>query len=251
MLVTPLLLIINDKLVQPRLIKNSNAGEADKIDEDNPVIIAGFGRFGVVIGRFLRANGIRATILDNNPDNIHVLRKFGFKVFYGDASRHDLLESAGVGSAKALIVALDEKEKINSIVEHVKKAYPMLKVFSRAFDIRHGFELEDMQVDGQRRETYDASLELGIQALGELGFKKYQAHRAARSFKYHDQIIMKELHKIWKEDTGKYIMEVRKFSEQLENILLAEQSSPIHESDDAWDATSLREEVMEMYGRIK
>ena len=251
MLVTPLLLIINDKLVQPRLIKNSNAGEADKIDEDNPVIIAGFGRFGVVIGRFLRANGIRATILDNNPDNIHVLRKFGFKVFYGDASRHDLLESAGAGSAKALIVALDEKEKINSIVEHVKKAYPTLKVFSRAYDIRHGFELEDMEVNGQRRETYDASLELGIQALGELGFKKYQAHRAARSFKYHDQIIMKELHKIWKEDTGKYIIEVRKFSEQLENILLAEQSSPIHESDDAWDATSLREEVKEMYGRIK
>jgi glutathione-regulated potassium-efflux system ancillary protein KefC len=252
MLITPLLLIINDKLVQPLMTRKENKPEADEIDEhDNPVIIAGFGRFGVIIGRFLKANGIRATILDNNPDNIQVLRKFGFKVFYGDASRHDLLRAAGASGAKVIILALDDKEKITSIAGHIRAEYPHLKIFARAFDIGHSFELRDLMVEGQRRETYDSSLELGTMALQELGFNRYQSHRLARSFRHHDMSIMSELHKLWKDDSGKYVLEARKFSEQLENMLLAEQTVSIHESDGAWDTTSLREEIREIYGKIK
>jgi glutathione-regulated potassium-efflux system ancillary protein KefC len=251
MLITPLLLIVNDKLVQPLMIRKENEQEADEIDEqDNPVIIAGFGRFGVVVGRFLKANGIRATILDNNPENIQVLRKFGFKVFYGDASRHDLLRTAGAASAKVIVLAMDDQEKITGIAQHIKSTYPNLKILSRSVDIRHSFELEDIKVNGQRRETYDSSLALGAMALHELGFGKYQSHRLARSFMHHDFAIMKELHKLWKEDSGRYVMEARKFSEQLENILLAEQNVSIHESDSAWDATTLREEMREIYGRL-
>jgi voltage-gated potassium channel Kch len=252
MLITPLLLIINDKIVQPFYVRRANETEADEIDEqDNPVIIAGFGRFGVVIGRFLRANGIRATILDNNPDNIQVLRKFGFKVFYGDASRHDLLHAAGAASARVIVLALDDRQKITEITSHIRKEYPHLKILARAFDVSHSFELQDLAVDGQRRETYDSSVELGTMALTELGFQRYQAFRLARSFKHHDLEVMKELHKLWKEDKGKYIMAANKFSEQLENILLAEQTGSIHESDSAWDPVSLREEIREIYNQLK
>ena len=252
MLMTPLLLIVNEKLFQPAFIKSENEREADEIDEkDNPVIIAGFGRFGFVLGRFLKACGIQATILDNSPNNIQVLRKFGFKVFYGDASRPDLLEAAGAAQAKVMIIAVDDREKINGIVELVRRKYPNLKIFARAIDVRHSFELIDHEVAGQRRDTYDASIALGVQAISELGFKKYQAERSARAFKYHDEEVMGELHILWKGDKKKYITEARKFSEQLENILLAEQEQSIHDYDDAWDISSRRDEIREMYEQMK
>jgi len=251
MLITPLLLILNEKVVQPAYIKLENTRPPDEIDEkENPVIIAGFGRFGVVLGRFLKANGIRATILDNNPNNIQVLKKFGFKVFYGDATRPDLLHSAGAADARVLIVAMDEKEKINELVEHAKKTYLNLKVFARAMDVRHSFELTDMAVNDQRRDTYDSSIQLGTKVLYELGFNKFQSHRAARIFRYHDELVMKELHQLWGKDEKRYITEARKFSEQLENLLLAEQDQSIHENDGAWDATTLREEVREIYAKL-
>jgi voltage-gated potassium channel Kch len=248
MLVTPLLLIINDRLVQPLFIKAQKEQEPDEIaEQDNPVLIAGFGRFGVVIGRFLRANGIGATVLDTNPDNISFLRKFGFKVYYGDANRTDLLEAAGVETAKVLIVAVDDREQINHIIEQVQRKYPHLRVYARACDVRHAFELNDMNIAGYRRETYDSSVDLAVRVLGGLGFSRYQANRAARSFRYHDELMMKELHQIWHEDKRKYINEARRFSQQLENILISEKDHALHESDHAWDIESRREEIREMY----
>lgn len=252
MLMTPLLLILNDKVVQPMYLRKANEPESDLIEKaDNKVIIAGFGRFGVVIGRFLKANGITATILDNNPGNIQVLKKFGFNVYYGDASRPDLLHIAGAHEARLLIVAIDDKERITQIVEHAKHTYPNLKVIARAVDVSHSFALEDLAVDAQRRETYDSSLDLGIKALTELGFERYLAHRMARSFKYHDNVIMKELHKLWGQDEKHYFNEVRRFSEQLETILAAEQEQVVHANDGAWDSTTLREEIRHMYEEMQ
>ncbi|MCB0807133.1 MAG: cation:proton antiporter, partial [Bacteroidales bacterium] len=251
MLITPLLLILNDKIVQPYFRKLTNEQPTDEIDDnENPVIIAGFGRFGLVIGRFLKANGISATILDNNPNNIQVLKKFGFKVYYGDASRPDLLHTAGAGHAKALVIAISDKEKITQIAEHAKKTYPQMKVIARAVDVPHAFRLEDLKVDAFRRETYDASLELGINTLCSLGFQNYQAHRMARMFRYHDNQIMQELHKLWGTDEKHYFNEVRRFSDQLENIFASEQGQTLHENDSAWDATTLREEIRQMYAEM-
>jgi voltage-gated potassium channel Kch len=248
MLITPLLLMLNDRVVQPMFIKAEAERQPDEIQEqDNPVIIAGFGRFGVVIGRFLRANGINTTILDNNPDNIQFLRKFGFKVYYGDANRSDLLEAAGVSRAKIMIVAVDDPEQISHIVEEVKSKYPALQIYARAIDVRHSFELMDMGIKGVRRETYDSSIEMGMKVLSELGYSNYQASRAARTFKYHDTEMMKELHALWNSDKRKYINEARRFSQQLENILLTEKDHALHESDHAWDVESLREEAREIY----
>jgi voltage-gated potassium channel Kch len=211
------------------------------------VIIAGFGRFGVVVGRFLRANGIGATVLDTNADNIDFLRKFGFKVYYGDANRSNLLEAAGAAKAKVMIIAVDGLEQINHIVEQVQREYPHLKIYTRAIDVRHTFELNDLNVAGYRRETYDSSVDLGTRVLGELGFSRYQANRAARSFRYHDELMMKELHQLWKDDKRKYINEARRFSQQLENILISEKDHILHESDHAWDIESRREEIREIY----
>lgn len=252
MLFSPLLLILNEKLVQPFFIIKKTKQEADEIDvKENPVIIAGFGRFGVVIGRFLKANGIRTTVLDNNPDNIKTLRKFGFKVFYGDASRHDLLEKAGVATAKVFVMAIDDPDIVIEMVEYLRKNFPKLKIYSRATDIKHSYQLLNHQVDGLRRETYDSALELGKSVLNNLGFSRYQTQRAANTFKYHDEEVIKELYKLWQKDKRMYIKEAKRFREELENILLAEHENSIHESDSAWDNYTLREEVKERNPEIK
>jgi monovalent cation:proton antiporter-2 (CPA2) family protein len=247
MLITPLLLIFNEKVIQHIFVtKQSVPDSHDVIESDNDILIAGFGRFGLVLGRFLKANGITATILDNNPTNIQVLRKFGHKVFYGDATRMDLLEIAGAAKAKVLVIAIDDREQITHMVERVRKEFPNLEIISRAVDVRHYFELSDLGVKKFRRETYDSSIDLGIKTLYSLGFNKYQAHRAARTFRYHDNLVMNELQKLWKEDKKDYISEARKFSEQLEEMLLAELHTPIHDSDNAWDISSRIEEIKEM-----
>ena len=252
MLVTPLLIILNEKLVQPYFIKKEMIPQSDDIDEkDNPVIIAGFGRFGVVIGRFLKANGIKTTVLDNNPDNIKMLRKFGFKVFYGDASRHDLLEKAGVSHARVFILAIDDPEVSIKIIEYLQKKYPGLKIFSRATDLKHAYQLLSHMINGFRRETYDSALELAKIVLTELGFSKYQTQRAANTMKYHDEEMIKELYQLWKKDKRQYIKESKRFREEIENILLAEHENSIHESDSAWDNYTIREEVKERFPEVK
>ncbi len=247
MLATPLLLIINDKLVQPFYIKSENEAVSDDIDEkENPVIIAGSGRFGIVIGRFLKANGIRATVLDNNPDNITMLRKFGFKVYYGDASRQDLLMAAGIEKAKLFIMAIDNTEKSLEIIDYLQKNFPHLKIIARANNIRHVYQLLKRNVTDYRREVYDSALEIGKKALTFLGFSSFQTQRASNIFRYHDDDVIKELFKVLKVDKKRYIKEARRFSERLENILLAEKEDSIHESDSAWDISSRRDEIQEM-----
>ena len=215
------------------------------------MIIAGFGRFGLVIGRFLKANGIGTTVLDNNPDNIKTLRKFGFKVFYGDASRTDLLEKAGVGNAKIFVLAIDDPDISIEMIKYLQKNYPDLKIYSRAIDIKHTYKLLNHKVNGLRRETYDSSLELGKMVLKNLGFSGYQTQRAANTFKYHDEEVIKELFKLWQKDKKLYIKEAKRFTEELESILLAEHENSIHESDSAWDNSTLREEIKERYPEIK
>ena len=251
MAITPLLLLVNDKIIQPYFIKTENQGEDFQIEEkENPVIIAGFGRFGVVIGRFLIAHGFKATILDNNPDNIDVLRKFGFKVYYGDATRPDLLHAAGIEQAKILVLAIDDREKSLKIADFVRREYPHLVILGRAVDMKHAYEYLKRDIHDFNRDTFDSSLELGAKALQYLGFRPYQAARAARTFKHHDTEVLHELYQHYEQDEKQYLNEARRFSKELEELLQTEQNQSIHESDTAWDITSLREEVREMYAGI-
>ncbi|MEE8043514.1 MAG: monovalent cation:proton antiporter-2 (CPA2) family protein, partial [Thermodesulfobacteriota bacterium] len=193
MALTPILMIFNEKLLQPRFSNLDEKPESDTIDEKNIVIIAGFGRFGQIVGRLLHANNIGTTVLDYKPSQIDMVRKFGYKVFYGDASRIDLLHSAGASEAKLFILAIDDKEKALEIAETVKKHFPNLEVLARSFDRRHTYELMNLGVRVIQRETFNSALELGTSALRHLGFHGYQAHRAALIFKHHDEITLVDL----------------------------------------------------------
>ncbi len=252
MAITPLLLLLNDKVVQPLVVGSRSQPEHDQIEEtDNQVIIAGFDKFGVIIGRFLVANGIKATILDDNPDNIQVLRKFGFKVYYGDATRPDLLHAAGAGQAKAIVVAVEDKQKSLQIIDHVRRTYPNLKILARALDYEHTFELMKREVKEYDRDVFESSLQLGVKTLCQLGFSNYQAHRLARTFKQHHQKVVEELFHHYGEDEKKYLSEAKKYASELEGILRTEKEETIHDDDSAWDVTTLREEVRVIYSEME
>ncbi len=141
MLTTPLLMVFNDKFIAPRLDRTPAPPMDEMEDQGHPVIIAGFGRFGQIVGRLLHANGIDATVLEHDPDHIETLRRFRFKVFYGDACRLDLLRAAGADSAKLLVIAIDEREGTLRLAELVRENFPHLQIISRAWDVAHVFEL--------------------------------------------------------------------------------------------------------------
>jgi len=246
MALTPLLLIINEKVVQPRFgTKEKEGKEADSIDEHNPVIIAGFGNFGSIVGRLMRANGVGITVLELDSDRVDLLRKLGLKVFYGDASRHDLLLAAGAEKAKVLIFALNNNEKILEIVHLAKRHFPHLTLFARASGRTETYELLDAGVHHVYRETLDTSLRAGIDALRTLGFRSYQAHRATRTFRHHDEESIEVLRHL-RHDKKTYLSHARQRIEDLEQLLLSELKDPEEHVDAGWDTTSMREEFREM-----
>ncbi|WP_346854414.1 monovalent cation:proton antiporter-2 (CPA2) family protein [uncultured Draconibacterium sp.] len=244
MAISPLLLIFNDKMVSPILARWQNKLEYDEIEEEeNPVILAGFGRFGLAIGRILLANGFKVTILDSNPSNVETLRKYGFKLYYGDVTRPQLLEKAGIKNARMLILSMAEHDNALKVAKYVREKYPEVKILARARDIFHTFEYYTINVKSVRREMFDSASELGEQALAELGYSKYEAYRATRTFKHHEEQITQELYKHWLEDSGKFIQETRRFSEQVSDTLQAEKNYSIHDTDCAWDVDSIKEEA--------
>jgi monovalent cation:proton antiporter-2 (CPA2) family protein len=252
MVMAPILLFLDEHVIQPQFTKTTNREEEAEIESlASPVIIAGFGRFGVVIGRLLMSNGFSATVLDNSPQNIQLLRKFGFHVYYGDASRPDLLRAAGANDARILVVAIDEKDKANEIIDYAQRHFPHLKIFARATNMLHVYELIQKEVSDVRREYFDAALELGKNVLHELGFTRYQAHRASKIFRYHDDEVVQELYQHWLEDEDKYIDEVKRQRLELEDTLTQEKEQSIHESDTAWDTKSRREEIRKLLEEMK
>jgi glutathione-regulated potassium-efflux system ancillary protein KefC len=185
MALTPFLIIWCD-----RLAANSADDQArayDEIeDQGSAVIIAGFGRFGQIVGRLLLAVGIRATVLDHDPDQIQMLRKFGFRIFYGDATRMDLLEAAGIAKAKLLINAIDDQEESLELVDVVRERFPQLTILARARNVSHYYELMERGVEIIERETFEAALALGRRALEALGKPPYEARELSDHFKRHN-----------------------------------------------------------------
>ncbi|MFC1851838.1 monovalent cation:proton antiporter-2 (CPA2) family protein [candidate division CSSED10-310 bacterium] len=242
MIVTPLVLLFNERMLQPVLgTKQKDDRPADAIDEENPVIIAGFGQFGNVVGRLLKANGIQATVLEYDSDKVDVLRKLGLKVYYGDASRYDLLLTAGAEKAKLLIVTLDEENKIHEIVDLARKYFPHLTILTRALGRTHAYELYDSGLEYIFRDTVDTALHLGIAALKILGFRAFQARRAAKIFKQHDEESVQHL-SVYRHDQSLYVSEAKKKIQDLESILLAEIEFEDEHRDAGWDTTTLRQE---------
>jgi monovalent cation:proton antiporter-2 (CPA2) family protein len=245
MALTPLLILLNEKLVQPRIgTMERDEREPDKIEEGNPVIIAGFGRFGNIVGRLLRANNVEATVLDYDSDEVEVLRNLGFKVFYGDASRYDLLCTAGARNAKLLILALDDHDKILKVVRLSKKHFPHVTLMARAGGRTEAYELIEAGVQHIYRETFDTSLRMGVDALRLLGLRSFHAHRAAKMFRRHDEDSVRELSEI-RHDRSAYLSAAKERIRDLEEILLSEVKDTGESRDAGWDTESLREEFGE------
>jgi monovalent cation:proton antiporter-2 (CPA2) family protein len=237
---TPLVMLLNEKLILPRVGTNEKAeAPADEIHERNPVIIAGFGHFGNTVGRFLRASNIPATYLDLDSDRVDVLRRMGFKVFYGDASRHELLFSAGAAEARIIIIAIDNAEKRLEMIETVKKHFPHLHMLVRASNRYDAYDQMNAGMLHVYRETLDTSLRLGVDALTLLGVRAYTAKRLARTFLKHDERTLKKLASIRNEE--EYITETKKYIEEIELIVQADAPGQVR-MDTGWDAESLREE---------
>ncbi len=244
MAVTPLLLIVNERFVAPRFGTPEKAGqEADVIDEQQPVIIAGFGSFGATVGRFLKANGIPTTVLDIDSDQVDLLRRMGLKVYYGDASRHDLLHAAGAAKAQLIVLALDSPEKTLELVHIVKKHFPQLTIFARAFDWADAHQLIEAGVSYVYREALDSSLRLGEDLLRTLGVRAYQAHRATRKFLHHDDQSLHLLAAHRRAGRANYINAARHRIADLEQLFEADRQETELSRDEGWDIDTLREEV--------
>jgi len=234
MLLTPLMFIINEKFVQKSFSKKKEDDGAVEFEESNPVIIAGFGRYGQIVGRFLHAHDIGTTVLDHDASQIDLVRRFGYKVYYGDTSRVDLLKAAGAEDAKLFVLAIDDKEKASQTVKTIKKHFPHLKIMARAFDRSHTYELLHEGVDNVRRETFDSALQLGIDALVSMGYPKYQAHRDALTFKHHDEQTLNELAEHWG-DEKKYILHSNERNNNLLQILREDEKGIEDSSEHSWE----------------
>ena len=243
MAVTPLLMLLNEKLLQPRLgTRERESRSADVIEEQNPVIIAGFGRVGGIVGRFLTANGISATVLEFDSDHVEVLRKLGLKVFYGDASRIDLLRAAGAEHAKVMLLAIDDHDKIMQMVETIRAQFPNLKLLVRARGRLEAYALIEEGIDHVYRETFETSLRMGVDALEALGTRAHRAHRAAQRFRRHDEASLLALAGM-QHDRNQYITAAREHMQILESTLVQDLEERGEGGDDGWDAESLRQDL--------
>jgi len=189
MLVTPVLLLLNEKLLQP-FVASGEERETDVVSNENHVIIAGYGRFGQIIGRLMMSLKVPVTVIDHDPNHIEMLRKFGFKVFYGDASRLDLLEAAGIEKARLLILAIDDAPTLLETAEMVTEHYPDVPILARAKNRGDVNRLLKAGVKDARRELFSSSLEIGELALVELGYSAHQAHKTAQKFRGYDEKAM-------------------------------------------------------------
>lgn len=240
MLSTPFLLLINERWIDPYFgVKEKERKKADTIDEQHEVIIAGFGHFGSTIGRLLRANGVKATILDHDSERVELLRKMGFKVYYGDATRLELLKAAGAESAKLFIAAIDNPTVNLTVVETIRKHFPDLKILTRARNRIDAYELIDHGVENIYRETLYTAVHLGVDALTQLGHRKYSATRQGQRFIKYDEAAVKEL-AAKRHDKMAYLATVQEQIEMQEQILKNDLFTNFDAADHAWDSEFLK-----------
>jgi monovalent cation:proton antiporter-2 (CPA2) family protein len=199
MATTPILFLIYEKFSQKTWSK-AKADAENTIDSSNPVIIAGFGRFGTTVARILHANSIGTTILDNDPNQIEAVRKFGFKAYYGDISRLDLLEAAGAKTAKLLVVTVDEMQVAQDTIQKVKQHFPNLKLFVRCKTSSDYFNFKSLGVEFLVRDTFACALDMGGAILKNLGFTALESTRIIKHFRNHDDKFLDDSFHFYKQE---------------------------------------------------
>lgn len=248
MAMTPLTVIVYEKILTTLDRKTPTETIADptfeEVDAEPDIIIAGFGRFGQVTGRLLMANGFRSTVLDTDIEQIDLLRRFGRRVHYGDATRLDLLRQAGAEQARMLIVAIDDQEKAAELVERAREAFPHLTILARAFDRRHAYDMLANGADAVERETFEGALAMGVTALKALGFRAHRALRAADYFRRHDRRTFEELRPMWGQSEA-YLLASRDAARTMDRLLAADLEKMKPGAADGWDTKGRDEDQRE------
>ncbi|OWT65456.1 monovalent cation:proton antiporter-2 (CPA2) family protein [Candidimonas nitroreducens] len=228
MALTPLLLILYERRCAAGL-SSAPEPENEAFDDTPDVIVAGFGRFGQIAARLLLVNGFKTSTLEASAEQVELVRRFGRRVYYGDATRLDLLEAAGAAQAKVLVVAIDDRDQAEKLVELARAHFPNLQILARAYDRRHAYRLLDKGAEVVERETFEAGLTLGAEALKALGFKSVQAARAARLFRRHDENMFRALAPLWR-DEERFVVASRESSERMNDLLAADIQEMLQES---------------------
>ena len=196
MLITPLLFIAYE-VITKRIVDHDDT-EHDEVDESGTVIIAGIGRFGQIVNRLVQSGGFDTVVVDNNLTTVQMMRKFGFRGFFGDPTRPDLLKAAGLEDARVLVVAIDDKAAAVKLVRYARKTRPDLHIIARARDRIHVHELYDAGANDIVREMFDSSLRAGRYALENLGLTEFEAAEIEHAFYQHDRTALRELAELWK-----------------------------------------------------
>jgi len=231
MALAPLLMIADDKFIQTRYAVANETRTPDAIVEpDAEVIIAGHGRYGMTVGRMLLASGHKAVVLDHDAEQIDTLRKFGFKVYYGDASRPDLLHAAGAANAKMLVIAIDDPAKVLEVVEVARQHFPHLRIFARAFDRMHAYRLINAGVGDVFREVFASSIDMAEKVLAALGVQSSEAERAALAFKNHDESLLRNAAK-HVDDLDKLVDLARAGRAEITNVLAGDRGTALAVKD--------------------
>ena len=202
MFLTPGLFILFDKAIMPRYQGNKTQREQDTIDEQGSVVIAGIGRFGQIINRLLVANDVKTVVLDIRSEQIDLIRRVGTKAYFGDASKPDILHTAGAHDASLLVIAIDDKDTAAEMVKYAKHAYPNVKVLARAFDRGHGYRLRQLGADYVVSETYHSALEMGAEALRSLNIHPFHVERQKMAYKNIEDQQNDMLYKAWIDDAS-------------------------------------------------
>ncbi|KFE36710.1 monovalent cation:proton antiporter-2 (CPA2) family protein [Thioclava atlantica] len=223
MLITPLLFILHDQIVSR--LRTADGPDPDAIEEQQPIIIAGVGRFGQVVNRLVTMSGLRTTVLDNDLRTIQLMRTFGFKGYFGDPTRPDLLAAAGIAQARVLVVALDGREQTTKLVEYARRIRPDLHIVARARDRTHVFDLYRAGANDIVREMFDSSLRAGRYVLENAGLSEFEAAELEKLFFKLDRAAVRDLAKLWKpglpvEQNPDYIARTKELNAELEAAMM-------------------------------
>jgi glutathione-regulated potassium-efflux system ancillary protein KefC len=226
MLLTPLVLLLSDRWWAAHLAAHTAGPQLDEISEPQhaPVIIAGFGRYGQIVGRLLYANGLAATVLEHDAEQVEAVRRFGWPVFYGDATRLDLLRTAGADKARVMVLAIDDIEQSVEVAKLVREHFPRMTIVARARNVTHYYELRNLGVELIERETLDAALMSGRSVLELLGFERHQARTLALRFRRHN-VAQLEVMRPHFGDEAKLIAIAKQGRQQLEELFAQEREA--------------------------
>ncbi|MBI1197641.1 MAG: potassium transporter [Phenylobacterium sp.] len=221
MALTPVAFAVYERLVLARVQRRAEPEDLPFDDGAPDAIVAGFGRFGQIATRLLTANEFRVVLLDSSIEQIETIRRFGWAVHYGDASRLDLLRAAGADKAKLLLVAIDDRDKAVELVKAATEYFPNLTIIARAYDRRHAYELIRVGGDEVERETFESALAFGRRALVRLGLSERRSKKAVAVFREHDQALLQKLAPVYGEEE-RYAMAARDSRATMEKLLTAE-----------------------------